>query len=286
MTKTETPRWAALLEEAVRRPGLILEAYSRFHGYSFGNQCAALCQCILRGIPPGPIGTVPKWNELGRSVQKGQKAIWLCMPVTVTKERDETRSGRKPATEAAEPARPRTIFVWKPRWFVLAQTDGAEFHAEIHIPTWDKATALAALGVREVPFAHPDGNVQGYARSGIVAVSPLAQLPAKTLFHELGHVLLGHVTEDAADRALLPKTLTEAEAEAVALCCLEALGLPGADYARGYIQSWYGSGQPLPEASAARIFKAADTILRAGQGKSSTSLPSIPKSAAVSAVAA
>ena len=45
---------AALLEEAVRRPGLILEAYSRFHGYSFGNQCAALFQCILRGIPPGP----------------------------------------------------------------------------------------------------------------------------------------------------------------------------------------------------------------------------------------
>lgn len=265
MTNAETPRWATLLEEAVMRPGLILEAYSRFHGYSFGNQCAALCQCLLRGIPPGPIGTVPKWNELGRSVRKGQRAIWLCMPVTVTKPRDEARSGKTPTTETGEPTRPRTIFVWKPRWFVLAQTDGADYDAAPFIPTWDKATALVALDVREVPFAHPDGNVQGYARARTVAVSPLAQLPAKTLFHELGHVLLGHVTEDAADQASLPKTLTEAEAEAVALCCLEALGLPGADYARGYIQHWYGSGRPLPEASAARIFKAVDTILRAGQ---------------------
>jgi len=286
MTKTETPRWAALLEEAVRRPGLILEAYSRFHGYSFGNQCAALFQCILRGIPPGPIGTVPKWNELGRSVRKGQKAIWLCMPVTVTKSRDETTTEKTPATDGDTTARPRTIFVWKPRWFVLAQTDGAEFRAEVHIPTWDKTTALATLNVREVPFTHPDGNVQGYARSGTIAVSPLAQLPAKTLFHELGHCLLGHVTEDVSDRALLPKTLTEAEAEAVALCCLEALGLPGADYARGYIQSWYGSGQPFPESSAARIFKAADTILRAGQQVLTASLPTVPEPAAASVVVA
>ena len=64
----------------------------------------------------------------------------------------------------------------------------------------------------------------------------------------------------------LDELAAEAEAEAVALLCLEALGLPGADYARGYIQSWYGSGQPLPEHSAQRIFKAADTILRAGRG--------------------
>ncbi len=45
------------------------------------------------------------------------------------------------------------------------------------------------------------------------------------------------------------------------------LGNPGAEYARGYIQSWYGAGNPLPEHSAQRIFKAADTILRAGRSE-------------------
>ena len=43
-----------------------------------------------------------------------------------------------------------------------------------------------------------------------------------------------------------------------------ALGLDGAEYARGYIQGWLRDEQ-LPEASAQRIFSAADKILRAGR---------------------
>lgn len=48
---------------------------------------------------------------------------------------------------------------------------------------------------------------------------------------------------------------------------LEALGLPGAEYCRGYIQHWNSArgSAPIPERSAQRIFKAADTILRAGR---------------------
>jgi hypothetical protein len=43
------------------------------------------------------------------------------------------------------------------------------------------------------------------------------------------------------------------------------LNLPGLDESRGYIQYWYGTGQPIPEASARKIFKAADAILKAGR---------------------
>ena len=32
----------------------------------------------------------------------------------------------------------------------------------------------------------------------------------------------------------------------------------------GYIQHWWGQGNPIPERSAQRIFKAADQILKAG----------------------
>ena len=53
------------------------------------------------------------------------------------------------------------------------------------------------------------------------------------------------------------------------LCC-EALGLEGADYARGYIQNWLYQGigynaDAIPEKSAKKIFRAADQILRAGR---------------------
>jgi hypothetical protein len=54
------------------------------------------------------------------------------------------------------------------------------------------------------------------------------------------------------------------EAESVAYLCCESLSLPGGEFARGYVQHWL-RGQTIPESSAARIFKVADQILRAGR---------------------
>ena len=69
-----------------------------------------------------------------------------------------------------------------------------------------------------------------------------------------------------SDSDITPTSLREVEAEAVALVCLEALGLPGAEHCRGYIQHWNErrGAEPIPERSAQRIFKAADQILKAG----------------------
>jgi hypothetical protein len=80
-------------------------------------------------------------------------------------------------------------------------------------------------------------------------------------------VVLGHTAEgdQADDGEITPRCLREAEAEAVALLCCEALGLPGADQCRAYIQSWWGTGNPIPETSARRVLRVADQILKAGQ---------------------
>ncbi|HNX50756.1 MAG TPA: hypothetical protein PLS53_11820 [Thermoanaerobaculaceae bacterium] len=252
------PRWAQLLAEAVEKPGLLLEAYHRFRGYSLGNQVAALCQCHARNIQPGPIATLKRWNTLSRTVTKGQKALFLCMPITL-RHKDAIADDTDPADRPT-----RKVYLWKPYWFVLAQTDGPALPPELPLPDWDKVRALATLGITEIPFDHPDGNTQGFALGRSVAVSPIAQAPWKTLFHEIGHILLGH-QQPGADDADTPRSIAEAEAEAVALLCLDTLGLPGTEYARGYIQHWYGSNAPLPERSAVRIFKAADAILRAGE---------------------
>src|SRR5207249_2497755 len=94
-----------------------------------------------------------------------------------------------------------------------------------------------------------DGNAQGYAQPGRkIAVSPVAALPHKTLFHELGHVILGHCDEkDFSESEITPRDVREVEAEAIALLCCESLGLPGAEFSRGYIQEW-GKGQATPSA--------------------------------------
>jgi hypothetical protein len=80
--------WSALLSDAVSRPGVISDAYSRFWNYSVGNQLLALWQCMFRKLEPGPIKTFLRWRELDRTVKKGEKAITLCMPVTVKRTHD------------------------------------------------------------------------------------------------------------------------------------------------------------------------------------------------------
>src|SRR5262245_2568367 len=88
-------------------------------------------------------------------------------------------------------------------------------------------------------------------------------MPAKTTFHELAHIELGHTSDAVHDSVTLPRNLKEVEAESVALLCLESLGMDGAEFCRGYIQSWL-AGAEIPERSAQRIFAAADKILKAG----------------------
>jgi antirestriction protein ArdC len=245
------PSFAELLASAVTDPGIVAEAYRAFHNYSIGNQLLALSQCAARGIQPGPIATFVGWKEKGRFVRKGERALTLCRPITIRKQ-----GAGDTATE--ENKKPATAFVYKAAWFVYAQTDGQPLEVD-DLPAWHAAKALAALEITEEPFTSLDGNVQGYARERAIAVSPLAFEPHSTRFHEIAHVVLGHTSEAEAT----PRSLGECEAEAVAMLCCAALGLPGVEHSRGYIQNWTGR-EPIPDRSAQRILKAADQILKAG----------------------
>jgi antirestriction protein ArdC len=266
MSASQETRFSELLARAITEPGLISAAYRAFHNYSVGNQILAWMQCAERGLTPGPICTFQGWKEKRRHVRRGEKAIVLCQPVTITRKPDgDDRSGGEP-----NEAETFTKFVYRPHWFVLAQTDGEPLDT-VPIPEWDVARALSSLNISQEPFAHLDGNCQGYARERAIAVSPVAAHPHKTRFHELAHVVLGHTSEgELNDDERTPRSLREVEAEAVAMLCLEALGLPDAAYCRGYIQSWNQSGEPIPEKSSRRILKAADQILKAGSDQSAT----------------
>jgi antirestriction protein ArdC len=256
MMTTNQTSFAELLQSAVNDPGVVSAAYRQFHNYSLGNQMLAWSQCLQRGMQPGPLATFPKWKELGRHVRRGEKALTLCMPVTVKRAIEQQDGTEDEATF--------TRFAYRPHWFVLAQTDGADV-APATLPTWDLSRALAALNITEIPFDVLDGNVQGYARQRSIAVSPVAGNAFRTTVHELAHVVLGHTVEaDQTDSEITPRNLRECEAEAVAMLVCAALDQPGVEQCRGYIQSWWGAGNPIPERSAQRILKAADQILRSG----------------------
>src|SRR5438093_10218868 len=139
-TKEVSVNFTPLLDEAVAKPGAVMKAYSLFWNYSLGNQILAFIQANQRGILLGPIASFNRWKELGRHVKRGEKAIELCMPVTVKRTVKETRSdGNDVETEIA-----LKRFVYKRNWFMLSQTDGAEYQPP-SIPIWDRFRALSTL---------------------------------------------------------------------------------------------------------------------------------------------
>src|SRR5437773_3925703 len=142
----EDIQFRQLLEEAVTKPGTLMRAYSLFWNYSLGNQILALVQADQRSIPLGPIASFNRWKELGRHVKRGEKAIELCMPVTVKRTIKETG----PDGNETEAEVPFKRFVYKRNWFMLSQTDGEEYQIP-PIPVWDRTRALATLNVEEIP---------------------------------------------------------------------------------------------------------------------------------------
>lgn len=251
----EKANFTQLLRDAVNQPGIISKAYSTFYGYSLGNQLLAWSQCMARDIPLGPIATFKKWQDLGRQVRKGEKAIALVMPVTISK-KDE--AGEKTGDVFQ-------MFTMRNNWFVMSQTDGEDFANEVPVPTWDKARALETLGITETAFAIANGNVQGYAQLDTIAVNPVAEYPHKTRFHEIAHCVLGHTKEGLlTDSEMTPRDVREVEAEGVAYLLCALLDLPGLHESRGYIQNWLADAE-ISDKSAQRIFSAANKILEAGQ---------------------
>jgi hypothetical protein len=84
--------------------------------------------------PLGPIASYQAWKDKGRHVKRGEKALWLWLPISV--------KVTDPDHPEAEPSIV-TRFVMKPHWFVYAQTDGKEIQPD-PIPEWDRTRALAS----------------------------------------------------------------------------------------------------------------------------------------------
>lgn len=266
------PDWFKLLETIIEEPGKLGDYYWAFRNYSLANQALAVAQLIERNVDIGPIASFNAWKKKGRSVVKGQKAIGLWMPITIKGKSSEEDEG----SVVVQDGMPRRIFVMRNNWFSFAQTqpdpnaDPSDAPAEEEKPNldWNQSLALEALGISMKPFAHVNGNTQGFARPQLneVAVSPVAPFPLKTLFHEMAHCLMHGDDMEFVCETDLNKAVKEVEAESVAYLCCAALSLSGLDEARGYIQHWlaHAPSRDVLTKSSGRIFSAADRILKAG----------------------
>jgi len=224
--------------------------YNRFYEYSFLNQMFLRMQGVYE-----PVATMKRWNALGRTVLGGSRAKEIIVPIFA----------RKPKEDEGEEA---AIIGFKAvrRIFTLSQTDGQEL-PPVQVPEWDVDTALAKLGIRQVPFTALSGNVQGYSRGHDIAISPIAVHPAKTRFHELGHVVLGHTMPESLAEYEQHRGIMEYQAEATAHLTMNELGQltdEMAMHSRGYIQGWLRGERPSDKAIQ-QVFRVTDMILKAGR---------------------
>ena len=255
--------YSEMLQEMLTKEGVVSQCFSTFHNYSINNQFLAYWQLKARGLQISPINCFSGWNKMGRTIRKGEKALWLWMPLGggVRKEVDENGEEHIYST----PVR----FGFKNRWFALSQTEGKEIEPDkIELPNFDFNKIYDFYGIKLVPFEKMNGNVQGYARteSRELAINPLAEEPEMTILHEVAHIALNHC------EAKYGNDLKELEAEAVAYIVGSILKLNEEQLAhsRGYIQGWF-KGSEVPAESAKRIMKVAQKVLDLGYGKTNKS---------------
>jgi antirestriction protein ArdC len=246
---TRSLDWPKLLETALTAPGSVGNTYNRFYTYSFLNQMYLLMQGVCE-----PVATYKRWQSLGRQVVKGAKAAEIVRPINIKRERDDGEEVR--------------ITRFKPVkcLFGYSQTIGEELLA-VEPPGWDLDTAHQRLDVRRVPYQLLDGNTQGYSLGREYAINPVAVHPVKTTFHEIGHIILGHTTEDQLEDYQQHRGVREFQAESTAYLTTHELGVldeTAASVSRGYVQGWLRDQRP-PDPAIRQVFTATDTILKAGR---------------------
>lgn len=275
--------WANLLRRAIEAPGELDTAYTAFHQYSIANQQFALQQCRQRRIEPAPMATFRVWQERGRMVQAGEKAIALWMPKTIPVYRDAA-TGARIAADVAKQMPPTQVertqavcgFAVANRWFTMSQTEGAAWQDAPPPRGWHADVALPRLGLVERPYTSVDGSVRGTLTAGAdgtstIEVNPAADHPDRARIHLVAAAVLGRddhgpcVRDDRSARG--PEALREAQAAAVTLIVAEVAGIDGQKFSRAHIQDALARAgvEHFSDTEARQVFATADRMVKDGR---------------------
>ncbi len=196
-----------------------LDTMARFWQYSYHNQLLIHVQKPIASRVAG----FRKWNDLGRKVLKGSKAIKILAPYTKkAKEKDIATGEEKEVT--------RTYF-WPVNVFDVSQTDGKELPSidievtgDSHKEALNKLLAFCATKNITVEFKDLGINgLYGYSQGGKIAIDSkqAVNMQVSTLVHEIAHKLLHQTPEGKT----FPKNEKELQAESTAYVVCKSIGL-------------------------------------------------------------
>jgi len=215
--------------------------------YSLRNQLLIAADCYQRGITPTYVAGFRAFLQLNRCVRKGETAIRILAPMSVT-EQARQRGGEDDSTE--EPRR-RVFFRTVPV-FDVAMTDPlpgtqpvpleaprqpitGDSHRQLLEPLRRLADELGySIEVRELPESGPGGWCDPKARQIVIADGPGNRM-VRTLVHELAHALGVGYEQYGRERA-------EVLVDSVTYVVLGSVGLDVGGESIPYVAGWGEDG--------------------------------------------
>lgn len=237
----------------------MLDVASRLHRYSARNVILILSQ-----RPEGVtrVAGYRRWQSLGRQVRKGEQGIAILAPCVYRKRPVDDAEG-KDSPELGRILRGfRVAYVWDE-----SQTDGEalpDVRPELLVGD-DPAHLWAALAAQLDACGYSlergecggaNGSTDFLARKVTVRDDVDDLQAAKTLCHELAHVLLHDPSHEPVARAR-----AEVEAESVAYVACQRAGLATTDYSLPYVARWSSGDVDVVRSTADRVLGAAQQIL-------------------------
>ncbi|MDA8359044.1 MAG: ArdC-like ssDNA-binding domain-containing protein [Actinomycetota bacterium] len=244
-----------------------LEHASKFHNYSLNNAMLIRWQCPEATRVAG----FNTWKQHGRTVKKGESAIFILAPI-VKKFED--------AENPDDPSASRVVGFRTAAVFDVSQTEGDPLPEPPAIPRSDLDDGSAPDGMVEDLQSRIDGlgfsvsyrklpeGTGGYTSFGtnevVISDSRNRREQARTLAHEAAHIALGHgdrVAEYHSGFADARPDM-EVEAESVAYIVSRHWGLDevgGASF--NYIDSWALGDAERVKRTATAVLKGARALL-------------------------
>ncbi|MFB9818179.1 ArdC-like ssDNA-binding domain-containing protein [Arthrobacter ramosus] len=256
-----------ILEQAVESPShwqVLLDASATLWRYSGGNVALLMMQMAQRGTDePTLVAGYREWERHGRTVLKGEHALWVIAPRTARMQeftlpdgtRQRIRVGEKVPRGAVDDGKKTVITGWRGQAvFDVSQTQGTPLLVPRDgtgsgIDASELFGSLAEVAHRHGFEVHVDsaqyGLTSGYTDFAKNRVQVGAWLSAEertaVLAHELGHVLL-HGPDDAVGQlygsSADHRGLAEVEAESVAYTVLRAHGIDRGPQSASYLAGW------------------------------------------------
>lgn len=226
-----------------------LKVISKFHSYSFGNQV------LIASQNPNAtrVAGFKTWQNLNRTVKKGEKAIYILAPI----------KGKKIVEKDGKEEEKNCLWFRAVPVFDIAQTEGEE------LPTWTHSLGednlniynrLKSVMVRNgisVEEKSIAGGALGISYGGRVEIEqgldPLNK--ALTLIHEYAHELLHKGGENKS----LSRGFKECQAEATCWVVAQHFGLDS-PMSKDYLLNW-GNNEEEVRKNLAQIIEASSFII-------------------------